>query len=239
MLAPTASVSLVSSHSLIISKLILRCYKNIWMISFDLLKVVSKCHEADDASCSLGRSEATLDLLKRDEHDDVPTAKTHEVGGEALVEGKWAFVLEHRGDETERGQVAANRDVHGTCLQHIDGRAYDARNESSAKSAADVHKDVVWHADLQEHLLELIICGELGRVNDGIAKNVGAPADPETLHAVLSESFLVAVHRARVGALCGRKTSLSLHAHLNEISWVSHRNAESTRCQTSSDLLAE
>lgn len=44
---------------------------------------------------SLLRREETLDLFKRDKHDDVPATKAHEVCSEALVERERTFLGDH------------------------------------------------------------------------------------------------------------------------------------------------
>lgn len=181
--------------------------------------------------------EVVLDLLESDEHHDVPAAETHEVGTETLIKGHWAFLCDHLAHDRKWRLARAGLDVHNARFQHIDGRTTNDSSEASAERAGNVRENVVWHAPPIGHLFELIVRGELGSIDDGVANNVGAHTDPEALHAVLCIRLSVAVHRIFVRTFRRGQLALTLHSHFDEISGVGDRDADGSSCHAGRDLL--
>ena len=75
--------------------------------------------------------------------------------------------------------LVGNSRVHHTCLEHVGGGREHAGHEAGRESAEAVSGEVVGHAQfLEGPLLELVVAGNLGRVDDGIPHDVGQEANP-------------------------------------------------------------
>jgi len=83
-------------------------------------------------------SPADFELLKRDEHDNVPTADTEEVRSEALVECEWALILQHPPDHRKWIGWLSGYLVHDTRLEHVDRRSHHNSVEACSKRASNV-----------------------------------------------------------------------------------------------------
>ena len=167
--------------------------------------------------CSFIAGEHALDLLKRDEHDDIPAAETHEICCEAFVERKWALFGNHAAYHSRNRLSTSGLSIHNSRLEHIDWRADTNSDETCAKRARNVRDETVRHANAQSHLFKLVVGGELGRVDDRVAHNVGTNSDPEAADTVLLNRLLIAVHAGGVGSISRWKLALSLHANLDQI----------------------
>ena len=73
--------------------------------------------DSSSALVEMRSSAHRFDLLQGKEHYNIPRSNSHEVCGEAFVEGERTFRLEHITNHTER--ALTRRAVHKSCLDDI------------------------------------------------------------------------------------------------------------------------
>ncbi len=57
-----------------------------------------------------------LDALESHKHDNVPASESHEISLETLVERKWALILNHVPNNTEKTGWLSWSGIHHACL---------------------------------------------------------------------------------------------------------------------------
>lgn len=179
-----------------------------------------------------------LDLLQTDEHTHVPAAESHKVRNETFVERAKAFVRDDVRHDADQVGGHARLIVHHASFKHIDWRADDACIQASSESAKNVDVRTITQAKvIKGDLLVLIVRCNLCSVDDRIAQDIGAPADPEAFDTILGNDALVAVNRAGVWSLVNGHLSLCLHSDFDYIGRVCHRDGDGSCGHTGHDLL--
>lgn len=210
-----------------------------WSLPFFFPSI--KCFDINSTNLSLffdWREDDSLELLVHNEHGDVPRCETHEVGDEALIESQKSISLEGARHAINDTGVFA---CHHSCLCDVEGWAEDASGEASHWGAENVKRNSIsdWGV-LKYHLLVLIIRCDFSCVDDGVSENVWNNTNPETCNTSSCVSLSVAINCSIVElGLWWISRALALKSNLDEISWISYWNTNSTSCHSCKNLGCE
>mmetsp|Transcript_124600 Transcript_124600/g.215333 ORF Transcript_124600/g.215333 Transcript_124600/m.215333 type:complete len:307 (-) Transcript_124600:30-950(-) len=191
---------------------------------------------------ALGRVEAAEE--GRAVHDDA-----HDGHAEALVQALEAVRLEdlHQavaqagelavGALADIGAQAGTREVKGVHEQQRGGAGGAARGQVAGEEAPEV---LAVHA-LQEHLLVLVLEGEVERLRREVADDVGQVAAPQRHEALLRRDAAEGVHDALVLVGLGdlRRSGLHLQQKLHALDGSDDRLRDAAGHATSGQILQE
>mmetsp|Transcript_57640 Transcript_57640/g.160628 ORF Transcript_57640/g.160628 Transcript_57640/m.160628 type:complete len:332 (-) Transcript_57640:57-1052(-) len=154
---------------------------------------------------------------------------------EALVQRQRPFAPHHRGHALDGARVKRRLArlrllVHEPRLRHIHWIRHQGGDEGRHEAGAEVRRDAVLRAELDEDLLALVIGGELPDRDDRRAVHVGHHArSPHREQTLCPGDLAHGVEDVLVPApLLRREFSVRLHPHHGQVAWVAGESPDGT-----------
>ena len=112
--------------------------------------------------------------------------------------------------------------THDPALDDVDRAAAHHRKEARPQPRRQVNRHTIRDARRQDGLLDRVVAGQLGRVDDGVAAYVGADPRPQRARAAFSGGDgAIRAERGGVAARrAGGELAFGLHAHFDEVGRV-------------------